>query len=147
MKPAGLAAVIVLILFAVAQFIRPPSANPPIDPHRVIQAQVGMSELGPILDRACADCHSNRAAAWPWYAKVAPLSWAMAYGVEKGRAAVNFSEWAGYSPDRQRALLALVCQDVSQGKMPGSAWTSIHPEARLSRHDIETICAAAREGR
>jgi hypothetical protein len=29
--------------------------------------------------------------------------------------------------------------------MPGGAWTLLHPEARLSSQDIETICAAARQ--
>jgi hypothetical protein len=68
----------------------------------------------------------------------------MAYGVTRGRNAVNFSEWATYSPERQRILLALSCQDVSEGKMPGP-YTLVRPETRLSRQDVETICAAARQ--
>jgi hypothetical protein len=69
----------------------------------------------------------------------------MAYGVREGRKAVNFSEWTGYSPEVQRMLLAASCQDASKGKMPGSPWTLLHPEARLSAQDVETICAAARQ--
>lgn len=138
------AALVVVVLFAAAQFIRPRFTNPPIDPSRTIQAQVGTANgLVNILDRACGDCHSYRTA-WPGYAHVAPLSWVMAMGVAKGRTAVNFSEWAAYPPERQRQLLALACRDVSEGKMPGGAWTWLHPEARLSARDIETICAAAR---
>ena len=38
------------------------------------------------------------------------------------------------------------CRDVSQGKMPGSLWTMLHLEARLSARDVETICAAAQAG-
>jgi hypothetical protein len=68
----------------------------------------------------------------------------MAYGVSKGRRAVNFSEWAAYEPEQQRVLLIESCQDVSQGTMPGP-YTLLHPEMRLSTHDIETICAAARQ--
>ena len=68
----------------------------------------------------------------------------MAYGVTTGRKAVNFSEWTSYPPQLQRALLSASCQDASAGKMPGP-YTLLHPEMRLSTHDIETICAAAQK--
>jgi hypothetical protein len=137
------AAVVVVIGFAAAQLIRPDRANPAIDASRTIQAQRGTSGLASILDRSCRDCHSNRTV-WPWYTKVAPVSWAMAYGVRNGRMAVNFSEWTDYQPQQQGALLALSCDDVSTGKMPGP-WTLLHPEAKLSTRDIDTICSAARQ--
>jgi hypothetical protein len=135
-------AVVLVALFASAQLIRPARANPPTDPRRTIGAQVGTtSPLMSVLDRSCRDCHSN-ATVWPWYTEVAPLSWLMARGVSEGRKAVNFSEWSTYSPSQQRTLLAASCDDASAGRMPGP-WTLLHPEARLSPHDIETICAAA----
>jgi hypothetical protein len=65
--------------------------------------------------------------------------------VAEGRRAVNYSEWGGYSPGQQRTLMAASCDDASTGRMPGGAWTLLHPEARLSSQDIETICAAARQ--
>ena len=68
----------------------------------------------------------------------------MAYGVRKGRMAVNFSEWTAYQPEQQATLLALSCEDASKGKMPGP-WTLLHPEAKLSTRDIQTICSAARQ--
>lgn len=137
-------AVVLVVLFAAAQLVRPNRTNPSTDASRAIQAHPGATPaLVSVLDRSCGDCHSN-ATTWPWYTKVAPVSWAMAYGVKVGRQAVNFSEWAQYPPDRQRSLLALSCSDVSQGKMPGGAWTFIHPSARLSTQDVQTICAAAR---
>jgi len=138
------AAVVFLVLFAAAQLIRPQRANPPIDPGRTIQAHVRTpGELVPVLDRACGDCHSN-ATVWPSYTQVAPASWLMAYGVTKGRRAVNFSEWAGYSREQRRMLLSQSCEDVTNGKMPG-VYTLLRPETRLSAHDIETICTAARQ--
>jgi hypothetical protein len=133
------------ILFAAAQLVRPERANPVTDASRTIQARMGTeSGLVAVLDRACNDCHSNETK-WPWYTQIAPLSWLMAYGVKEGRKAVNFSEWAVYSPERQRMLLAGSCQDASNGKMPGSPYTLLHTDARLSARDVETICAAARE--
>lgn len=137
-------AVVVAVALAAAQLIRPDRANPPTHVRRTIQAQVGMpAALSAVLDRACRDCHSN-GTVWPWYTRVAPVSWLMKYGVTKGRAAVNFSEWTGYSPPQQRDLLTLSCTDVTQGKMPG-VYTVLHPEMRLSADDIKTVCTAARE--
>jgi heme-binding protein len=139
------AAVVLVAAFAAAQLLRPERANPPIDASRAIQADVETSGgLVPVLDRACNDCHSN-ATVWPWYTHIAPVSWVIAHGVTEGRKAVNFSEWAAYHPDQQRALLALACQDASDGRMPGRPWTVLHPDARLSKEDINTICAAARQ--
>ena len=138
------AAVVIVAVFAAAQLIRP-GANPPTDPGRTIQAHSGMpSGLGGVLDRSCGDCHSN-VTVWPWYTRIAPLSWLMAYAVREGRNAVNFSEWAAYPPGTQQTLLIASCQDVSEGKMPGRPWTLLHPEAQLSAQDVETICAAARQ--
>jgi Haem-binding domain len=138
------AAVVLVVVFAAAQLVRPGRVNPPTDVSRTIQAHgETASGLGAVLDRSCGDCHSN-ATVWPWYTQIAPVSWLMAYGVSKGRKAVNFSEWAAYEPEQQRVLLIESCQDVSQGRMPGP-YTLLHPEMRLSTQDIETICAAARQ--
>lgn len=138
------AALVLVGVFAAAQLVRPGRATPPTDVNRTIRARMGTAHgLVTVLDRACGDCHSNETT-WPWYTQIAPLSWVMAYAVEEGRNAVNFSEWAAYSADRQRALLVLSCQDASDGTMPGSPYTLLRPEARLSAQDIETICAAAR---
>ena len=137
------AAVVFVVVLAAAQLVRSERANPPTDPNRTIQGQPGRSELAAVLDRGCRDCHSN-ATVWPRYTQVAPLSWLMSYAVTTGRKAVNFSEWTAYPPDMQRLLLAASCDDVTNGRMPG-AYTLVAPETRLSAHDVETICAAARQ--
>ena len=136
---------VLVAAFAAAQLVRPLLANPATDPNDAIRARVGTaSGLAAVLDRACRDCHSNETL-WPSYAHVAPVSWLMAYGVSKGRKAVNFSEWGTYSPDVQRMLLSASCDDASSGKMP-SIYTLVRPETRLSPQDVETICAAAQAG-
>jgi len=138
------AALVFVAIVAMAQLIRPERANPPTDVSRTIQAQLGpTSGLVAVLDRSCRDCHSN-GTVWPWYTQIAPVSWLMASGVATGRQAINFSEWAAYSPEQQRALLAASCDDVTSGKMPGP-YTLLRPETRLSPKDVETICAAARQ--
>jgi hypothetical protein len=138
------AAIVIVVTFAAAQLVRPERTNPATGVGRTIQAHMGTaSGLVPVLDRACGDCHSN-ATVWPWYTEVAPMSWLMAQAVKEGRKAVNFSEWAAYPPEAQRALLSVSCQDATSGKMPG-LYTLVRPETKLSPQDIETICAAARQ--
>jgi hypothetical protein len=138
------AAIVFVVVFAVAQLVRPQRGNPPTDERRTIQAHVGTtSQLVAVLDRSCGDCHSNNTV-WPWYTEIAPLSWLMASGVAEGRKAVNFSEWAAYPPSAQRALLSASCQDATDGKMPGP-YAILRPATRLSTQDIETICSAARQ--
>jgi len=142
LKHAG---IIIVVAFAAAQLIRPDRTNPTTDASRSIQGHVGTtSELIPVLNRACGDCHSNETV-WPWYTEVAPTSWLMVYAVREGRKAVNFSEWARYSPAQQQMLLAESCQDASNGKMPSGVYTALRPEAQLSTRDVETICTASRQ--
>src|SRR5262249_25939676 len=54
-------------------------------------------EIHDTLRRSCYDCHSNQTQ-WPWYAHVAPFSWAVARDIELGRRQLNFSDWGDYYP-------------------------------------------------
>jgi len=140
------AAVVFVIVVVAAQFVRPSHTNPPTDVSRTLRAHIGSaSGLVMVVDRACRDCHSNETV-WPtsWYERAAPVSWVIASGVSEGRRVLNFSEWTTYSPAVQQMLLAVSCEAATDGTMPGSAWTLLHPEARLSAQDVETICATAR---
>ena len=142
-------AIAFVIVFAAAQLVRSEHSNPATDSSQTLRAQIGSaSGLVMVVDRACRDCHSNETV-WPtsWYTQVAPLSWVIANGVAEGRSVLNFSEWGTYSPSQQQMLLAASCQTAMDGTMPGSAWTVLQPEARLSAQDIDTICAAARQAR
>ncbi len=140
------AAVAFVVVFAAAQLVRPERANPPTDVNRTIQSHMGTtSGVAAVVNRACRDCHTN-ATVWPAYTQVAPLSWLMAYAVKEGRKTVNFSEWAAYTAEQQRTLLARSCQDMTEGKMPG-AYALLRPETRLSAQDIETVCVAARQAK
>lgn len=142
-KRAKHAAGVFVAVLAAAQFVRPDRSNPPIDQGRTIRAHAGTpSGLATVLDRACRDCHSYQTE-WPGYARVAPVSWLMAYAVRKGRSAVNFSEWSAYTPEQRSILLGLSCQAASEGTMPGP-YSLIRPETKLSAEDVQTICTAAR---
>jgi hypothetical protein len=138
------ATVVFIVVFAAAQLVRPDRANPPTDTTRTIHAYMGTANgLTAVLDRSCGDCHSNETV-WPSYTNIAPFSWLMASAVQKGRSAVNFSEWAAYSAEQRRILLTVSCDDVRNGKMPGP-YALVRPETRLSAADVETICTAAHQ--
>lgn len=127
-------------LLIAIQFVRPAHTNPPTDAQRSFQARLGPGVVSSIIDRSCRDCHSNETW-WPWYSHVAPVSWLVVHDVNEGREALNFSEWASYAPERQQKLLGQACDEVTEGDMPGLAYTIIHRQARLTKDDVSAICA------
>jgi hypothetical protein len=132
--------IVVVALLVAIQVVRPAHTNPPTDAQRTLQAQLGPGVVSAVIDRSCRDCHSNETT-WPWYSHVAPVSWLIAYDVSDGREALNFSDWASYSPDRQQKLLARSCDEVTEGEMPGLWYTLIHRGARLTTVEVAAICA------
>jgi hypothetical protein len=75
------------VVFIMIQFVPVNRSNPPA------QGDFrGSPEVVSVLRRACYDCHSNETV-WPWYSRVAPLSWVIAHDVNEGRAVLNFSTW------------------------------------------------------
>lgn len=90
---------------------------------------------------ACMDCHSNLTL-WPWYTKVAPLSWLTAHDVETGRAKLNFSEWQR----PQEVDLQEVMKVIREKEMPPLQYKLIHAGARLSdnaRQQLEAGISAS----
>lgn len=91
-----------------------------------------------IFHKACYDCHSNETA-WPWYGKVAPISWMLSLHVAEGRDHVNMSEWNTYSPEMQIALIREIDKEIQKGKMPLKFYVLGHQDDRLSWVDKEAI--------
>jgi hypothetical protein len=91
-----------------------------------------------ILERACYDCHSHETA-WPWYARVAPVSWLLAHDVREGRKHLNLSAWGRYSPKKQAKKLEEIPEEVDEGHMPPWYYLPLHPDARLDAEDRETL--------
>jgi hypothetical protein len=100
-------------------------------------AEVINPQVGAILDRSCQDCHSSRTT-WPWYSHVAPVSWIVSKHVRAGREILDFSDWANQPPSGDERML--ICDAVSDGRMPLAEYTLIHRNAKLSKRDVELIC-------
>jgi Haem-binding domain len=122
--------------------------NPPMERERSIETALKVPpRVQDMLRRACYDCHSSETR-WPWYARVPPMSGRIESDVARGRAVMNFSEWtmsAGASPARAAGTLSAACAAVQRGIMPKPPYPYLHPEARLSKIDIDSFCAWTRE--
>jgi hypothetical protein len=140
-----MAALALAVPFISVQFVRPNKTNLPVSQTRAIESHARVTpEVAAIFERACKDCHSNETK-WPWYARIAPVSWYVADHVEHGRAEMNFSEWAAYDREQADWLLGAMCMTAERGRMPLPSYTRMHPAAKLSRADVQTLCAWSRD--
>ena len=123
-----------------AQFFPPARTNPVSDPESSFEAVARPpAEVASLVNRACRDCHSNETV-WPWYSKVAPVSWLVAKDVQEGRNHLNFSEWGRLGPEMARSRLREVCEQVRGNEMPLWYYVPLHPTARLSQTEVTTLC-------
>ena len=133
MRRRSVAGLAVMTVFIGIQFIPVNRSNPPV--HGEIQAPRAVSE---VLQRSCYDCHSNETE-WPWYSHVAPVSWVLVHHVDEGREEFNFSTWSELAEKDRSEIIHEIWEETSEGKMPLRSYLVIHPEAKLSEADIETL--------
>jgi hypothetical protein len=130
-----LAALAFCVAFIAIQLVPVSRTNPPV------QGDLrGSSEVVSVLRRACYDCHSNETV-WPWYSRVAPLSWVIAHDVNKGRSVLNFSTWDQLNAEKQAEAVRESWEEVAEGKMPTWYYVALHPEARLTANDQSVLRA------
>ena len=126
-------------LLLVAQLVPVDRSNPPV------QGEVAApAEVRAILRRACYDCHSNEVR-WPWYGRVAPVSWLLERDVREGRKEVNFSVFGDYPEKRRRRKWTEIPEQVQKGEMPPWFYVAVHRDARLSEADKDLLVQWARK--
>ena len=139
-KLARLTSILFAFIFLGMQFV--PTATTPktsaVTGPRMVE--VINPQVGAILDRSCQDCHSSRTT-WPWYSRVAPVSWIVSKHISEGREMLDFSEWANQPHSADDRML--ICDAVSDGRMPLPEYTLMHRNAKLSKRDVELICGWA----
>jgi hypothetical protein len=120
---------ILVVVFGIIQLIPVSRTNPPVT------ADIPASpEVKAVLWRACYDCHSHETV-YPWYSRVAPVSWLIAYDVSEGREELNYSTWDRYNPEDRAEHIHESWETVDEGEMPPWYYTVMHPAARLSPAD------------
>lgn len=106
--------------------------NPPI----LQEPQWPSPESLEIARRACFDCHSHETV-WPWYSKIAPVSWLIIRDVQNGREHLNFSDWSNAGHDAEE-----IGEVIFEGEMPLLRYTLLHPEARLTAAERQILARA-----
>lgn len=117
----GVILAVLLVVGIVSQLIV--EKNPPVLAEPVWDSP----ETAALVQRACADCHSNTTA-WPWYTYIPPTSLLVAHDVQEGRQKLNFSEWV---PGRKQDIRE-VGEVIRSGEMPPAVYTLMHPTAKLT---------------
>lgn len=124
---------LLLLVVVIMQLVPVDRANPPVT--EIVSAP---PEAMAVLQRACWDCHSNQTR-WPWYARVAPVSWLVSHDVVEARSKVNFTTWDAYDAGTRAHLLHEVLEEVEHGEMPLPIYLTMHDDARVSEADLAVL--------
>jgi hypothetical protein len=92
------------------------------------------SPVADVFARACVNCHSEKTR-WPWYSRVAPVSWLVEGDVKRAREHLNLSRWDGLQETDQRMLLTAIATVIENREMPPHKYVMFHPESKLSAED------------
>lgn len=123
---------ILLALFAIAQFIRPDTTAPTADPALDLIAitQPG-DDVANLLRMACYDCHSNETK-YPWYDRITPVNWWVQHHVNEARDEGNFSRWGELKAKKRKHFAEEAIELIKEGEMPLPSYTWMHGDAKLS---------------
>jgi hypothetical protein len=95
-----------------------------------------------ILEPACFDCHSNHTN-YIWYSNVQPVGFWIEHHINEGREELNFSEYKTYKAKRKTRKMQGIVKQLKKGDMPLNSYTWMHPEARLTDAQRQTLIAWA----
>lgn len=129
LKILGFSLATIIGIFVLMQAV--PYGRTHSNPPTIVEPDWDSPRTRELAVRACFDCHSNHTR-WPWYANVAPFSWAVQQDVENARSVINFSEW-----NRTYALSNYAGRRTRDGMMPPYKYRMAHPEADLT--DAERV--------
>jgi len=117
-----------LVLFGLLQII--PYGHDYTNPEVKSIVKWDSKKTEELFNKACANCHSNNTK-WPWYSKIAPISWLIAHDVAKGREHFNVS-MIGY---QKKNKTDEAYEELKDGEMPPAIYTLNHPEAKLTQEE------------
>jgi hypothetical protein len=127
-----------LVILVAIQFIRPARNNSANTAKDISTLYPMPDSIKVIVDKACADCHSNNTK-YPFYASIQPISFWLADHIKDGKRHFNFNEFAGYRIAKQNHKLEEVIEQIKEDEMPLPSYTIIHKEAKLTAAEKETL--------
>ena len=141
MKKTWIIIAIVLGLLIIIQFFRPEKNDKIANPQNDIIFAVDMpANVKKKIVNACYDCHSEKTA-YPFYNRIAPVSWMMARHIKEGKEHLNFSAWSTYEKKEQIKLLSEICDVITAKEMPLKSYVMMHSRAVINEREVEDICA------
>jgi len=130
----GLLAVLIVI-----QFFPPERNMAPLDPKEdflIVASPPG--QIADMIKNSCYDCHSNQTV-YPWYSRVAPVSFYLDRHIQKGKEDLNLSEYGSMDKADKIKVLNDFYEVVEAETMPLQSYSLIHGAARLSEEDKKEI--------
>ena len=139
--PRILLAGVCAVILPIALSFMHPFGNP-----RVVNASSGHLLAGAqipellreLVERKCGNCHSE-AVEWPFYSRVAPVSWLLEHDVLEAREHMNLSRWDTYSNQEKSDLLSRLAAKARSGEMPPARYTAIHGDSKLLPKDQDSL--------
>jgi hypothetical protein len=130
-----------LVLFGLIQLV--PTGVSYTNPPVVAEPKWDSAQTRALAQRACFDCHSNETT-WPWFTRIAPMSWLVARDVIEGRSRLNFSTWGqpttGGEGGRNRPVRTEeLVRAIQNGSMPPSIYLPLHPAANLTPEEQQQL--------
>jgi hypothetical protein len=126
---------VVLGIIFIIQFIRPDFTNPKVNQAVALNTDIKVSK---VLKVSCYDCHSSETK-YPWYSKVAPASWIISDHINRGRSALDFSNWENIAPNVKLERLKRAKHLVMNDLMPKHDYLFMHKDAVLSNTDRKIL--------
>jgi len=131
----------ILIIFIIIQFI-PKNSNTSdkLDSHPLFENIITPKSVVDNFEAACADCHSNHTD-YPWYAKIAPVSFLIDNHVNEGKKHFNADDWNNYSLKKKNHKLEECIEMMEEGEMPMKGYVIIHKDADLTAEEKKEMIA------
>ncbi len=129
-----------VIIFVVIQFFQSPrNAGTGSEDTDLFSHAMNVSpEIRSVIRNSCYDCHSNTTH-YPWYGRIAPVSWTLSSHIKEGKEHLNLSEWGTLSDRKKIAALQGMGEEVTKGEMPLKSYVLMHRKARLSADQKEQL--------
>ncbi|HEX2974793.1 MAG TPA: heme-binding domain-containing protein [Bacteroidales bacterium] len=108
------------------------------DGNSLAQSGIATDPVLSQLRKSCFDCHSNQTR-YPWYSRVAPVSWFISGHIREGREHLNFSEWETLSKRKKIKQLEDTADQIKSGEMPLKSYLLLHRDARLTKDESSSL--------
>lgn len=139
MKKKTIILLAIVFLLILIQLIRVDQSNPESNPkydYFVVESVPANAQA--ITRESCYDCHSNQTI-YPWYSKIAPVSWMLQNHINEGRGHLNYSEWGNYSSKDKTEMLYEMTKMIEKDEMPLKSYLLLHKNARLTDEEKTTL--------